>query len=173
MSDVKPTNPKDAIGSTKLPFWVLPFRVLRGVALAMMEGALKYGGYNYRDAGVRASVYYDAAMNHLGDWWEGQDLDPDSGLSHVDKAIASLVVLRDGMYEGNWNDDRPLKARGETVARNDPRVAALLAKYPDPCRPFMEKDNKQDAVPKPQTRTVTFHRAGARLRPGNRKSPGS
>jgi hypothetical protein len=33
-----------------------------------------------------------------------------SGLSHIDKAIASLIVLRDSMLQGNWTDDRPPSA---------------------------------------------------------------
>ncbi|MFN7882785.1 MAG: dATP/dGTP diphosphohydrolase domain-containing protein, partial [bacterium] len=48
----KLTNPKDAVGTKKVSFSVLPWRVLVNVALAMMEGALKYGRHNYRAAGV-------------------------------------------------------------------------------------------------------------------------
>lgn len=88
-ADSKPSNPKDAIGVKKAKFSVIPAGVLFDVGLAMLEGACRYGRHNYRGAGVRASVYYDAAMGHLADWWEGQNLDPDSGLSHVTKAIAS------------------------------------------------------------------------------------
>lgn len=105
---VKLSNPKDSIGTRKLPFSVLPWRVLCGVALAMLEGAVKYGRHNYRAVGVRASVYFDAVVaRHLTSWWEGEDIDPDSGLSHIDKAIAGLVVLRDSMLQGNFVDDRP------------------------------------------------------------------
>jgi hypothetical protein len=104
----KNTNPKDAIGIRKLAFSVLPWRVLCRVALAMMEGAAKYGRHNYRAAGVRASVYFDAVVaRHLTGWWEGEDIDPDSGLHHIDKAIAGLMVMRDSMLEGNFADDRP------------------------------------------------------------------
>lgn len=104
----KPTNPKDVCGIRKLAFSVLPWRVLARVALAMMEGAAKYGRHNYRASGVRASVYFDAVVaRHLTDWWEGVDIDPDSGLHHVDKAIAGLMVMRDSMLQGNFVDDRP------------------------------------------------------------------
>lgn len=118
----KQTNPKDAVGVRKARwFSYLPLRVLVGVGLALLEGARKYGRHNYRIAGVRASVYVDAVVcGHLMPWMEGEDLDPDTaelddkgqpipgtGISHIDKAIASLVVLRDGMYENNWVDDRP------------------------------------------------------------------
>jgi hypothetical protein len=77
----------------------------------MTEGMCKYGRHNYRAFGVRSSVYYDASMGHLMDWWEGQDLDPESGLSHVTKALASLVVLRDAMLQEMLSDDRPPRSK--------------------------------------------------------------
>ena len=80
---------------------------LRRLAETYAEGAAKYGRHNYRAVGVRASVYYDATMRHLMRWWEGEDNDPDSGLSHVTKAIASLAVLRDATLQGKLQDDRP------------------------------------------------------------------
>lgn len=108
---VEDTNPKDAVGSRKAKLSVIPGNVLFDLGLAMTEGAVKYGRHNYRICGVRASVYYDAAMGHLVDWWEGQDIDPDSGLNHVTKSIASLVILRDAMMQGMLDDDRPPSAR--------------------------------------------------------------
>ena len=104
---LKDTNPKDLVGSRKAPLSTLPFRVLWRVGLAMLEGMCKYGRHNYRAAGVRASVYFDGAMRHIGAWWEGEDIDPDSGFNHIDKLIADLMVLRDSMLQGNWVDDRP------------------------------------------------------------------
>lgn len=103
----KPTNPKDAVGIRKAPLSTVPANVLAELGVAMLEGAAKYGRHNYRTAGVRASVYYDGVMRHLMAWWEGEDIDPDSGLSHITKAIASLTVLRDAMMQAMWEDDRP------------------------------------------------------------------
>lgn len=103
----KATNPKDMIGTRKAPMSTLPANVLAEAGVAMLEGAAKYGRHNYRVNGVLASVYYDAAMRHLMAWWEGEDVDPDSGLSHISKAIASLVVLRDAGMQGKLTDDRP------------------------------------------------------------------
>lgn len=107
----KPTNPKDVIGIRKVPMSVVPAGVLLELGLAMLEGTGKYGRHNYRAAGVRSSVYYDAGMGHMMDWWEGDDIDADSGLSHVIKAIASLVVLRDAMLQGMLTDDRPPRSK--------------------------------------------------------------
>ena len=100
-------NPKDVVGTKKVPMSTVPLPVLYETALAMMEGAREYGRHNYRIAGVRGSVYYDALWRHIGAWWEGEDIDPKSGLHHIAKAIATLVVLRDSQIAGNWEDDRP------------------------------------------------------------------
>lgn len=114
----KQTNPKDLVGSRKAPLSTLPFRVLWRVGLAMLEGMCKYGRHNYRIAGVRASVYFDGAMRHLGAWWEGEDIDHDSGFNHIDKLIADLMVLRDSMLQGNWVDDRPPMGQEDFVMLN-------------------------------------------------------
>ena len=105
----------------------------------MMEGARKYGRHNYRIAGVRASVYYDASMRHLMDWWEGQDIDPASGLSHVTKAITSLFVLRDAMLNEMWTDDRPPKHKNkEWIAEYNKKAGEIIEMYPDSKDPFTE-----------------------------------
>lgn len=105
--DSKDTNPKDAIGIRKAPLSTVPGNVIAEIGVAMLEGASKYGRHNYRAAGVRASVYYDAAMRHLIAWWEGEDIDPDSGMSHITKLLACMTVLRDAMHQDMWEDDRP------------------------------------------------------------------
>lgn len=105
----KPSNPKDVVGIRKAPMSCVSALVLAEVGVAMLEGAAKYGRHNYRAVGVRSSVYYDATRRHLDAWWEGQDLDPDSSMSHITKAITSLVVLRDAMLQGKLEDDRPLQ----------------------------------------------------------------
>lgn len=128
--EVKDTNPKDAIGISKAPMSTVSAAVLMEVGVAMLEGASKYGRHNYRAAGVRASVYYDALMRHAMAWWEGEDLDPDSGMSHVTKAIATLVVLRDAMLQGKFTDDRPPRSAPFLPALND-TAAALLVKHAD------------------------------------------
>lgn len=124
----KDTNPKDAIGSKKAKLSVIPAGVLFDVGNALTEGMMKYGRHNYRVTGVRSSIYYDAAMGHLMDWWEGQDIDPDSGLSHVTKAIASLVVLRDAMLQEMLNDDRPPRSMVHK-ADFSPTTAAIIERY--------------------------------------------
>lgn len=100
-------NPKDLIGSKKAGMSMVPSCVLAEIGVAMTEGGLKYGKFNFRASKIRSSVYYDAVLRHLFSFWEGEDIDPDSGLCHLTKAIASLVVWRDAMMQGMMIDDRP------------------------------------------------------------------
>ncbi len=132
MGDPKDTNPKISVGVAKVPLSTVPAQVMAEVGLAMLEGALKYGRHNYRVAGVRASVYIDAAMRHILAWWEGQDVDPDSGLSHITKAIASLSVLRDAQINGVCSDDRPPSPPLGWIDDMNAKAKALIAKYPNP-----------------------------------------
>lgn len=110
MNESKPTNPKDAIGIRKAPLSCVPMNVVAEIGVGMLEGASKYGRHNYRAIGVRGSVYFDAVQRHLIAWWEGEDTDPDSGMSHVAKALTCLTVLRDAMLQGKFTDDRPPKS---------------------------------------------------------------
>ena len=137
--NIKDTNPKDAVGIKKAPMSTVPCPVMMEVGVAMLEGALKYGRHNYRVSGVRASVYYDAQMRHMMQWWEGEDLDPDSGLSHVTKTIASLVVLRDAMMNDMWVDDRPPRSAEGWLVRLNEAAGDLVDKYPDPVAAYIEK----------------------------------
>jgi hypothetical protein len=136
--NTKPTNPKEAVGTAKPPASTVPATVIAELGVAMMEGGRKYGRHNYRDSGVRASTYYDACFRHMSKWWEGEDIDPDSGLSHVVKAMATLLVLRDSMIQGMLNDDRPPKAPAGFFTRLEDACKAVIAKYPDCKEPFTE-----------------------------------
>lgn len=139
----KDTNPKDAIGSVKPPLSTIPCPVLFEIGAGMLEGACKYRRHNYRVAGVRTSIYYDAAMRHLMRFWEGEDIDPDSGLPHISKAIASLIVLRDSQMIGNVVDDRPPASNPNWFEEAEQRAKDLLARFPNPLPPFTNA-NKND-----------------------------
>jgi len=130
LRDVKATNPKDMIGTRKAPLSTVPMGVVVEMGVGMLEGAAKYGRHNYRCAGVRASVYYDALMRHMIAWWEGEDIDPDSGLSHVTKALCTLAVLRDAQMQGMCADDRPPKSVEFYPAMNA-AAGAMLDKHAD------------------------------------------
>lgn len=132
MTQTKNTNPKDMVGVRKAPMSTVSNAVMAEVGLAMLEGGCKYGRHNYRYAGVRASVYYDALHRHMNAWWdEGEDIDPDSGLSHVTKAIATLVVLRDAMINSKFTDDRPPSIPSGFLAALNQKAGEIIDRHAD------------------------------------------
>lgn len=142
LENKKNTNPKDAVGVKKVPLSTVSGPVLMEVGLAMMEGARKYGRHNWRDAGVRASVYHDAAIRHLMDWWEGEDIDPVSNLSHITKCIAGLTVLRDAMIFNKLEDDRPPKAPKGWLEELNKKAGELIEKFPNAVPAITELGSK-------------------------------
>ena len=124
----KPTNPKDAIGSNKLPLHLWPETATALGSLGLLDGALKYGRSNFRAIGIRASIYVDACQRHLKAWFEGEDCDPDSGLPHLAHALACLAILVDAMAAGNMTDDRQFPAGyREWIDELTPHVSRLKA----------------------------------------------
>ncbi|WP_277593623.1 dATP/dGTP diphosphohydrolase domain-containing protein [Pseudomonas chlororaphis] len=132
MTDTKPTNPKDLIGSGKLPLHLWPVTATALGSLGLLDGMLKYGRSNFRAIGVRASIYYDAASRHLNAWFEGEAVDPDSGLPHLAHALACLAIIVDAEAAGKLNDDRmhPGGYR-ELINSLTPHVARLKAIHAD------------------------------------------
>jgi hypothetical protein len=141
----KDTNPKDAVGVRKAPLSCLPTNVLFEIGVGMLEGARKYGRHNWRAIGVRSSVYYDAAMRHLAQWWEGEDIDADSGIHHVSKAIACLMVLRDAQIRKMCQDDRP-PSTVEWLGELNEKAGAVIDKYPDAKTPYTEHSRHSKEV---------------------------
>jgi len=142
---IKDSNPKDAIGMSKIPLGsVIPGQVLVGMALGMLEGACKYRRHNYRVVGVRASVYYDAAKRHLDAWWEGQDMDGEAAIPihHLDKLLSDIAVLRDAMLQDKCFDDRPPPVKNQRwIQEANARTKELLAKFPNAKPPYVIGDD--------------------------------
>ncbi len=101
-----PNDPKGESGSKKTPLQLLPPYALAQIALAHKEGAEKYGPWNWRETGVCATTYIGAIMRHLAAWQDGEDIDPDSGLSHLAKIGACCNILLDAEHCGKLVDDR-------------------------------------------------------------------
>lgn len=100
-------NPKESIGSSKVPLHLVPPSAIHYLALAFKDGAAKYGPYNWREAGVSASVYYAAAMRHLSAWLDGQNESSDAGVHHLAHVMACCAIVLDAESVGRLNDDRP------------------------------------------------------------------
>lgn len=101
------TNPKDKIGIKKPRLSLVPPSSLIYQALAMQDGANKYGPYNWRAKKVSASVYIDACLRHILDWVDGEEFSSDANVPHLGHALACLGIIVDALETGNLVDDRP------------------------------------------------------------------
>jgi hypothetical protein len=102
-------NPKTAIGVTKVPLHLVPPSAKHFLALALANGATKYGPYNWRDAAISVSVYKAAMERHMDAFWDGEECAQDSGVHHVAHAMACCALILDALTIGNLHDDRPTK----------------------------------------------------------------
>jgi hypothetical protein len=100
-------NPKAKIGRTKPGLSCVPMPALFDVGAVLQCGADKYGPFNWRETPVAGSVYFNAALRHLAQWFEGEDIDPESGRSHLAHVAAGMLIVLDAAMHGKLVDDRP------------------------------------------------------------------
>lgn len=127
MSSAKPTNPKDAIATDKLPLHLVSPFVKAYQAISHYLGNVKYGAWNWRGAGARVSVYVSALHRHIDAWWEGEENDPVDGTPHLANALACIDILIDAKHAGLLIDDRPPSNAAE-LARIRAELEALMPK---------------------------------------------
>ena len=99
-------DPKGAAGAVKVPLGLIPPHAMEQTAWVHKLGADKYGAWNWRETGVCASTYVNAILRHLNAWRDGEDLDPESGISHLAHVACSANILMDAGYCGKLQDDR-------------------------------------------------------------------
>ena len=102
-------------------FWahyqIAAWKELAGVELVALynrtrsraeEMAAKYGVNNWRDDGGRSPWIrtYSSIQRHLNAWHSGEDLDPESGKSHLAHAATQLLILMIHQMEHPECDDR-------------------------------------------------------------------
>lgn len=145
-SSMKASNPKDIIGSDKLPLHLWPNTASALGCLAMLEGALKYGRTNFRAVGVRSSIYVDACKRHLDAWFEGEEVSPDTKVPHLSSAIACIAIIIDAKTNGVLDDDRAFTDEGsyrKLVEEITPHVKRLKEMFRDRTpKHFTKKDIK-------------------------------
>jgi hypothetical protein len=107
------TNPKDAIGSVKLPLHLWPAEASALGCLGMLEGALKYGRNNFISGdGVVLSIYMDALKRHVDAIMSGEDLSPDVLNLHFGNALSCLAIPVKALAHGKLVDDRDYSPKG-------------------------------------------------------------
>ena len=91
-----PPNVLRKLVEGKLRHDCVPPIALVALAEAMQNGADKYGKFNWRSTGVSRANYYAAMMRHLLAWANGEEVAPDSGVSHLGHIMANCAILLDG-----------------------------------------------------------------------------
>lgn len=105
-------NPKSLQGAKKFSLRYLPLSANIAVNQAFEDGAAKYGAANWREKGVAATVYVDAALRHIMQYFDGgQKMAADSGVHNLGHAMACLAIIIDAEQEGQLIDDRPFSAK--------------------------------------------------------------
>ena len=128
----KPTNPKDIAATTRVPLALCSPIAKAEWAAAQHAGLCKYGAWNWRIAGVRASVYLSAAMRHLDAYLSGEETDPVDGTHHLGNVMACAAILLDAKAAGKLVDDRPPSVSlRPTYARAEATVKASAERYAD------------------------------------------
>lgn len=129
---VKATNPKDAIGDTKVPLWLLSPIAKAQWALAQFAGLVKYGAWNWRMAGVRSSVYVSAMQRHIDAYSSGEEFDPVDGTHHLGNIMACCAIILDAKAAGMLTDDRaPSVDMRPIYDEVQKQMAVLKEKYKD------------------------------------------
>jgi hypothetical protein len=108
-------NPKAAQATRdgKVPLDLIEYAAEVEIAKAMHTGAVKYGRRNYRTIEIHATTYIAALKRHIGAWASGEDLDPESGLSHLAHIGANVNVLLGAIDAGTFHDDRAPATRSK------------------------------------------------------------
>lgn len=109
----KPSNPKDLIGSNKLPLGLVPETTEAYLTLGHLEGHLKYGLVNWREAGVKTSIYLDALKRHMAKFNGGEWEDPVTKVPHLANALACISIIIDAIHSGKLIDNRPQVTNGK------------------------------------------------------------
>lgn len=127
--DTKPSNPKDLIGTNKLPLDLVPAVTKAYLALGHLEGSLKYGLVNWREAGVKVSIYVAALNRHVDKYMGGEWEDADTHVPHLANALTCLSIIVDAFECGKLVDDRPKQAP----------VSAVIDRFGDVVKYLREK----------------------------------
>lgn len=108
MPAAKPTNPKDAVATDRVPLHLVSPIAKAYLAIAQYLGLVKYGAWNWRNGGARASIYKAALERHMDAWFSGEEFDPVDGTPHLANAMVCLQILIETKEAGNLVDDRPI-----------------------------------------------------------------
>lgn len=81
---------------------LLPSGVLQEVLSVLEYGSKKYADNNWQKVPEARTRYYDAMHRHIDAWWSGEEVDSETGKSHLSHAICCAMFLM--WFDGNKVD---------------------------------------------------------------------
>lgn len=98
-------NKAKKFDSNKIDLSFVSINMKKAVAEALQYGAEKYGRDNYH-AGLSSNRLIGALERHLELWKNKEEVDSESGLSHLSHMAATLQMIVDSIALGSLQDDR-------------------------------------------------------------------
>jgi len=89
----------------KLRMDLVPMSSLRALARVLGKGCDKYEDNNWR-RGMKWSIVQASLLRHLMLWIDGEDIDKESGLNHMDHVAANVAFLLEYIEVFPQGDDR-------------------------------------------------------------------
>lgn len=85
---------------------IIPYPAMKLAAEIFTYGLQKYAEYNYKNPpGLTTKQLINSCMRHVWKYNNGEDLDPESGLSHLGHAMANLMMIIDLHANGMGGED--------------------------------------------------------------------
>lgn len=106
------TEPKSSNGGTKHddgkpPMSLIPYICTKEIARVLAHGAKKYEPYNWTK-GINYLRVLSGIERHMGSFKDGEDNDPETGISHLAHAACGIIFLLFYQLTGRYKerDDR-------------------------------------------------------------------
>ena len=110
--DPKPLTEGTKHDGDKIRTDLYPVASFLGTCRVLTHGAKKYAARNW-EKGILFGRVYGALLRHLFAWWNGEDVDPESGEHHLDHVGCCIAFLQHyAKNPGSYAkfDDRPKQA---------------------------------------------------------------
>ena len=102
----------------KLRYDLIPIYSFEELVKVFTFGSRKYDDRNW-ERGMAWGRVYAALLRHLTAFWRGEDLDPESGLSHLAHVVWNAMALLEFTKTHRELDDRPIYKENNDKQKTD------------------------------------------------------
>lgn len=92
--------------SNKRPWGLLSWPALAVLVDVLAFGAKKYAAWNW-SKGLSWTETFESMQRHLVAWYSGEDVDPETGISHMGHVLCNAMFLMHFILFKTGVDDRP------------------------------------------------------------------